>query len=51
MTDDSALTQLKAVELSILNAVGFLCDKFGINGGLTGALALAPCAIRVYSLG
>ena len=40
MTDDSALTQLKAVELSILNAVGFLCDKFGIKWWLDGGTCL-----------
>lgn len=40
MTDDSALAQLKAVELSVLNAVGSLCDKFGINWWLDGGTCL-----------
>lgn len=40
MTDDSALAQLKAVELSVLIAVGSLCDKFGINWWLDGGTCL-----------
>lgn len=40
MTEDSVLTRLQFVELSILEVVGSLCDKFGINWWLDGGTCL-----------